>query len=160
MLGYRGDPELTSETIVDGWLRTGDVGRLDASGHLHLVGRRKNMIVTKGGKNLYPEDVEAAFEGLPVEEFVVTSSSYLFPGGKLADERLVLVVRDPEDGVDLEREIEQRNQRLVDYKRVRGLVVVDDEFPRTASMKIKREALAAELREKLTAASVKPVGEA
>jgi hypothetical protein len=71
MLGYLDEPELTAETIVDGWLRTGDLGYLDASGHLHLVGRRKNMIVTAGGKNVYPEDVESVFAGLACEELAV-----------------------------------------------------------------------------------------
>ena len=57
MSHYLDDPELTAETIVDGWLLTGDLGRFDSSGHLQLFGRKKNMIVTEGGKNIYPEDV-------------------------------------------------------------------------------------------------------
>jgi long-chain acyl-CoA synthetase len=64
MRGYLDDPELTAATIRDGWLETGDLGRLE-DGHLVLVGRRKNMIVTPGGKNVYPEDVEASFADLP-----------------------------------------------------------------------------------------------
>src|SRR5216684_554932 len=58
MSHYLDDPELTAETIVDGWLLTGDLGRFDASGHLQLFGRKKNMIVTEEGKNIYPEDIE------------------------------------------------------------------------------------------------------
>ena len=58
MSHYLDDPELTAQTIVDGWLLTGDLGRLEASGHLQLLGRKKNMIVTEGGKNIYPEDIE------------------------------------------------------------------------------------------------------
>jgi long-chain acyl-CoA synthetase len=57
MLGYLDAPELTREVLVDGWLRSGDIGQIDASGHLKLFGRAKNMIVTAGGKNIYPEDV-------------------------------------------------------------------------------------------------------
>jgi len=53
MSHYLDDPELTMETIVEGWLLTGDLGRLDGSGHLQLFGRKKNMIVTEGGKNIY-----------------------------------------------------------------------------------------------------------
>ena len=64
MSHYLDDPELTAETIVDGWLLTGDLGRFDSSGHLQLFGRKKNMIVTEGGKNIYPEDIETAFDGL------------------------------------------------------------------------------------------------
>jgi long-chain acyl-CoA synthetase len=58
MLGYLNEPELTAETIVNGWLMTGDLGRFDLTGHLQLFGRKKNMIVTEEGKNIYPEDVE------------------------------------------------------------------------------------------------------
>ena len=54
MSHYLDDPELTAETIVDGWLMTGDFGRIDAAGHLQLLGRKKNMIVTAEGKNIYP----------------------------------------------------------------------------------------------------------
>ena len=57
MKGYYKQPELTRETIVDGWLRTGDIGRLDDEGNLFIVGRKKKIIVT-GGENVYPEEVE------------------------------------------------------------------------------------------------------
>ena len=50
------------EALIDGWFRTGDLGSIDVSGHLKLIGRLKNMIVTDGGKNIYPEDIEAAFD--------------------------------------------------------------------------------------------------
>jgi long-chain acyl-CoA synthetase len=60
---YLDQPELTAQTIVDGWLLTGDLGRFDTHGHLQLFGRKKNMIVTEGGKNIYPEDIEATFYG-------------------------------------------------------------------------------------------------
>src|SRR5947209_5635705 len=69
MSHYLDDPELTLETIVDGWLLTGDLGRFESGGHLQLFGRKKNMIVTEGGKNIYPEDIEAVFDGLPVKEY-------------------------------------------------------------------------------------------
>ena len=61
MSHYLDDPEVTGETLVDGWLMTGDLGRIDSTGHLQLFGRKKNMIVTEGGKNIYPEDIENAF---------------------------------------------------------------------------------------------------
>src|SRR5690606_30185338 len=95
MKGYLDDPELTAQTITeDGWLKTGDLGWMDAAHHLPLVGRSKNMIVTAGGKNVYPEDVEGAFEELPVEELAIFASGYLWPRrGKLEEEELVAVVR-------------------------------------------------------------------
>src|SRR5450432_515741 len=93
MSHYLDDPELTAETIVDGWLLTGDYGRFDRTGHLQLFGRKKNMIVTEGGKNIYPEDVESAFDGLTVKEYCVFAANYIWPSKRMGDEILVLILR-------------------------------------------------------------------
>lgn len=161
MREYWKDPELTARTITeDGWLCTGDLGWLDASGHLHLVGRSKNMIVTRGGKNVYPEDIEAAFEGMPCEELAVFASGYVWPGQvRLEDEMLVAVVRSKDKGPNayaaIERELTLRNRRLPEHKRVLAMLSFADAFPRTASMKIKRELLASIIREKTRAGEVR-----
>ena len=152
MSHYLDDPELTAETIVDGWLLTGDLGRFDDSGHLQLFGRKKNMIVTEGGKNIYPEDIENAFDGLGVKEYSVYAANYIWPAKNLGREMLVLVLRmeqNQEWNDALRQDLDARNRRLPDYKRIGGYVVWDRDFPRTASMKIKRAALAEELRQKL-----------
>ena len=145
MSHYLDDPELTVKTIVEGWLLTGDQGRFDGTGHLQLFGRKKNMIVTEGGKNIYPEDVETVFDGLPVKEYCVFAANYIWPRKSLGDEMLVLVLR-LEQGQQfsdaLSNEISARNLRLADYKRVGGYLVWEKDFPRTASMKIKRGELA------------------
>jgi long-chain acyl-CoA synthetase len=148
MAGYLDDPGLTAETLADGWLRTGDLGRIDPDGCLRLVGRRKNMIVTEGGKNVYPEDVETVFEGLEAKERCVFAAHYLWPDAA-RDERLVLVVGTGGEAPDLDalrRQASERNRRLADYKRVAGILVHAPDFPRTASLKVKREELAAALR--------------
>lgn len=149
MSHYLDDPELTAETIVDGWLLTGDQGRIDAAGHLQLFGRRKNMIVTAGGKNIYPEDIENAFVGLAVKEYCVFAANFLWPERRLGGETLVMVLR-PEPGQELDdilrTDLENRNRRLPDFKRIRGFTVWERDFPRTASMKIKREELAEQIR--------------
>jgi long-chain acyl-CoA synthetase len=150
--GYLDDPEQTAEVLHEGWLKTGDLGWLDPSGHLHLVGRSKNMIVTPGGKNIYPEDIEGAFDGLPCDELAVFATGYVWPGVPLPDEGLVAVVQGAERG--LQAKLEQRNKRLPDFKRVTGILPWDDEFPRTASMKVKRAVLAGELREKASLESI------
>ncbi|PYU09050.1 MAG: hypothetical protein DMG34_00205 [Acidobacteria bacterium] len=93
MSGYLNEPELTAEAIVDGWLRTGDLGKFDAQGHLHLSGRKKNMIVTEEGKNIYPEDIEAVFESLPVKEFCVFAANYIWPRRSMVGEQLIIVIR-------------------------------------------------------------------
>src|SRR5271163_1062701 len=123
MSHYLDDAELTLETIVDGWLLTGDLGSFDKSRHLQLFGRKKNMIVTEGGKNIYPEDIEAVFDGLPVKEYCVFAANYLWPQKKTAYEMLVLVVRlEQNQQFDdlLREEIVSRNRRLADFKRVGG----------------------------------------
>jgi len=152
MSHYLDDPELTSETVVDGWLMTGDLGRVEPTGHLQLLGRVKNMIVTAGGKNVYPEDIENAFEGLKVKELCVFAANYIWPQRNMRHEDLVVVLHpeaDQQITEDLLAELDNRNRRLPDFKRVAGYVRWDEDFPRTASMKIKRHVLAETLRLKL-----------
>jgi long-chain acyl-CoA synthetase len=148
MAGYLNEPELTAETIVDGWLRTGDMGRFDSTGHLQLFGRKKNMIVTEEGKNVYAEDVEQAFEGLRVKEFCVFAANFIWPQRAMVNEKLLLVIH-LEHGQDftpeLKSEISARNAWLTNYKRVHGLVIHQEDFPLTASLKIKRNELAGRL---------------
>jgi len=152
MAYYLDDPELTAGTIVEGWLLTGDLGRFDGIGHLQLFGRKKNMIVTEGGKNIYPEDVETVFDGLPVKEYCVFAANYIWPDKQLGREALVLVLRlDQNQEFDdrLKADIVARNRKLPDFKRVGGYAIWSEDFPRTASMKIKRNLLAEELGEHL-----------
>ena len=148
MAGYLNEPELTAQTIVDGWLMTGDMGRFDATGHLQLFGRKKNMIVTEEGKNVYAEDVEQAFDGLPVKESCVFAANYIWPSRSMVGEQLILVIH-LEHGQsfteELRRDIAARNSRLINYKRIHGVVVYDEDFPLTASLKIIRVVLAERL---------------
>ncbi len=148
MTGYLNDPEMTAEAIVDGWLMTGDMGRFDGRGHLQLFGRKKNMIVTQEGKNVYAEDVESAFEGLQVKEFCVFAANFIWPQRSMVGEQLVLVVH-LETGQafteELRAEISVRNNRLINYKRVHGIIVHTEDFPLTTSLKIIRKVLAQRL---------------
>ncbi len=148
MSGYLDDPELTRETIVGGWLRTGDLGVLDSRGRLRLVGRAKNMIVTAGGKNVYPEDVERAFAALPVKEACVVAAHALLPPGS-RDERLLLVVHAGKEGASppaIGDAARAANRTLPAYQRVHGIVFAAEEYPRTASQKVRRDALVERLR--------------
>ena len=149
MSHYLDDPELTLETIVEGWLLTGDLGRFERHGHLQLFGRKKNMIITEGGKNIYPEDIETVFDGLPVKEYAIFAANYIWPKKELGTrEALVLILRlEQNQKLDsaLLEDISTRNRRLHDFKRVTGYLIWDRDFPRTASMKIKRQLLAEEI---------------
>jgi long-chain acyl-CoA synthetase len=101
MRGYLNKPEETAATVVDGWLRTGDVGRLDADGYLTIVDRVKDMII-RGGENIYPKEIESVLHGLPdvLEAAVVgrpdpilgeSPLAYvsLYPGSTLSEEELL-----------------------------------------------------------------------
>jgi len=160
MAGYLNEPELTAETILDGWLMTGDLGRFGDAGHLQLMGRKKNMIVTEEGKNIYPEDIEVVFESLPVREFCAFAANYVWPKRSMTGEKLVLVLHldaGQQYGEELRREINARNNRLLNYKRIHGVVLLDEDFPRTASLKIKRNVLAERLAKLDGASAIRPL---
>jgi long-chain acyl-CoA synthetase len=160
MSGYLNEPELTAETIVNGWLITGDLGRFDSTGHLQLFGRKKNMIVTEEGKNIYPEDIESAFESLPVKEFCVFAANYIWPKRSMVGEQLLLILHLEQGQTlteDLRRDISTRHSRLLNYKRVHGIVLFNEDFPRTASLKIKRNILAERLAQQDRASAVLPL---
>jgi len=148
MSHYLDDPELTARTIVDGWLLTGDLGKFDGRGHLQLLGRKKNMIVTEGGKNIYPEDIETVFDGLAVKEYCIFAANYIWQQKALGKEMLVLVIRleqNQQFSEALRDDMIARNRRLPDFKRVGGYLLWGKDFPRTASLKIKRTELAQEI---------------
>ena len=158
MSHYLDDPELTAETIVDGWLLTGDLGRFEAGGHLQLFGRKKNMIVTEGGKNIYPEDIESAFEGIEIKEHCIFAANFIWQQKELGKEMLVLVLHpdlNQEVTSSVIDEVAARNRRLPDFKRVGGYLVWDKDFPRTASMKIKRNDLAEQVRKATGRSAIK-----
>jgi long-chain acyl-CoA synthetase len=160
MAGYLDDPELTTETIVDGWLLTGDLGRFDGAGHLQLTGRKKNMIVTEEGKNIYPEDIETVFESLPVKEFCVFAANYIWRKRSMVGEKLVLALHlEPgqQYSDELRQDINTRNNRLLNYKRIHGVVLLDEDFPRTASLKIKRNVLAERLAKLDSTSAILPL---
>ncbi len=142
MDGYYLDEEATAETIdADGWLHTGDIGRLDEEGNLYLTGRSKNMILTASGQNIYPEEIESQLNNMPcVEESLVIEQ-----GGKL----VALVYPDLESvdraclrGQQVEERMEENrkdlNERLPGYSQLARLKVLYEEFEKTPTKKIKR----------------------
>jgi len=106
------------------------------------------MIVTEEGKNIYPEDIESVFESLPVKEFCVFAANYVWPRRSMVGEQLILAIHldnNQQLTDELKNEISQRNSRLLNYKRIHGILLFSEDFPRTASLKIKRNDLAARL---------------
>ena len=117
----------------EGWYRTGDIGALDQAGNLYFKGRKKEVIVTPGGTNVYPEDLEAALRRQPeVKDCVVVG---IERGGN-AEPCAVVIVH---DGEELEGAVRRANESLAEYQRMRMWVRwPDDDFPRTSTQKPKR----------------------
>lgn len=146
MLGYYGNQEATDEVIVDGWFHTGDLGYIDKKGFLFITGRKKNVIVLKNGKNVFPEELEQLIAPLPyVQEAVVLGVPE--PGDerdlvvtlKLVYNREVLGdLSDDEIYEKVKSDIEEINDKTPTYKRIKRIIVTDEEMVKTTTGKVKR----------------------
>ena len=152
MLGYYNNPEATADVIShDGWLRTGDLGYVDKKGFVFINGRQKNLIVSSGGKNIYPEEIEGHFNGsrLIAETLVVGRKEKEFGGEQI----FAVVVPNYENlAIDhpgkendeafirelVKKEIEQVNRTLVGYKKITDFTIRKDPFEKNAQQKIRR----------------------
>jgi len=153
MLGYYKNEKATDEVLQEGWYRTGDLGRIDEDGMLHICGRVKNLIVTPNGKNVYPEEVE---NQLLNSRFIAEIMVYGHKVSPTAEEVYAVIFPDEENlfnyekeqgkGPMSEAEIETLIRKevltygkdLADYKRVKKFTLREDEFPKTTTRKIKR----------------------
>ncbi len=115
----------------DGWFHTGDLGELDAKGNLYFKGRKKNVIVTAEGLNVFPEDLEAALRRQPeVRDAAVVA----LPRNGNADPCAVLLLREP--GANADAIVQRANRELADFQRLRRWVVwPEEDFPRTPTQK-------------------------
>ena len=134
--GYWQGKQLTPVLTEEGWFRTGDLGELDAEGNLYFKGRKKNVIVTPEGMNVYPEDLESALRRQPeIRDCVVVG---LEQGGN-AEPCAVLILRDSSDP---EPVVRRANQQLADYQHIRRWFVwPEQDFPRTPTQKPKTAAI-------------------
>jgi O-succinylbenzoic acid--CoA ligase len=133
--GYFQRPDATERIIVDGWLHTGDIGRLDADGFLYVLDRRDDLIVT-GGENVYPAEVEAA---LLAHESVV-EAGVIGVADETWGQRVVAIVKTNAQ-VDAQKLDAHCRTLLAGYKTPREFRFVNDPLPRTASGKIRRGVL-------------------
>lgn len=150
MQGYYNMPEETDRVIRDGWFHTGDLGYLDTDGWLYLTGRKKNVIVTKTGKNIYPEEVEfyvnrnkyiqeslvhgieeGSEEGTTVGVQVIPAYDVIYEefGPDFSEENITSLIK---------RAISDINEKLPIYKRIRKISIRKDEFIKTTTKKIQR----------------------
>ena len=139
MQGYYKMPEETAEALADGWLRTGDLGYVDEEGFVYLTGRKKNLIITKNGENVSPEELENKIgENHLVQEILVRESegvieAEIFPDLEYAAKKEIIDIP-----AELQKLIDDYNSSAPAYKRVYRLKTRDTEFPKTPSKKIKR----------------------
>jgi long-chain acyl-CoA synthetase len=164
MAGYLDDPKSTSATIKDGWLHTGDLGRLTTDGHLELVGRQKDLILDASGKNVYPDELEELYGASPlIKELSIVG----LPHGKGHERVACLCVPQESRDADARERIEKHfadvSADLPMWKRVKILHFWESDLPRTETRKVKRPLVVAELQrlERATAAamtSVQPAG--
>lgn len=139
MQGYYKMPEETKETLQDSWLRTGDLGYVDEDRFVHLTGRKKNLIITKNGENVSPEELENKIgENRMVQEILVRENegvieAEIFPDYDYVKKKHIKDVR-----AALQKIIDDYNQTAPSYKKVYSLKVRETEFDKTTSKKIKR----------------------
>lgn len=148
MLGYYKRPELTAEVIVDGWFHTGDLGFLDPEGWLYITGRKKNVIVTKTGKNIYPEEVEvymnrsqyiqeSLVHGVEKDDDTIVSAQ-IIPAYDVIYETFGTNFSEKDIEDLMKKVVSEINEKLPIYKRVRNFSIRANDFVRTTTHKIKR----------------------
>ena len=151
MLGYYEDEEKTKQTIVDGWFHTGDLGRIDEDGYLYITGRCKSVIVTKNGKNIYPEEVEYYLNDNPlISESLVLGiqkegddetyiNAQIYPNIEAITEYLKGSVPTKEEIWKVISDVVSSvNKKLPNYKHIKSFGIRDKEFEKTTTQKVKR----------------------
>ena len=151
MLGYYNMPEETKKVIKDGWFYTGDLGKIDENGFLYITGRCKSVIVTKNGKNIYPEEIESYLNDSPLiseslvlgvqkeEEDDVYVNAQIFPNVEAITEYLKGTVPTREEIKKIINDVVVSvNSKIPNYKHIKNVVIRDNEFEKTTTQKIKR----------------------
>lgn len=155
MKGYYNMPAETAEVFTeDGWFKTGDLGKLDSEGYLYLAGRAKNLIVTEGGKNVYPEEIENQFqlitdiEQITVQSYIMDEATksegieaLIYPSDELFN-RLKIQRGDMEGTTVVKETVEEIvaevNKKLQPYARISRITILEEALEMTTTKKVKR----------------------
>lgn len=148
MLGYYKNPEETKKVLKEGWFYTGDYGYLDEDGFLYVTGRKKDIIVLRNGKNVYPQELEFIINKIPyIKESLVYSrekdktDTMLCAKIVYDEENIKKALGEKEENKYKEiiwKEIKKINQELPIYKRIKDITLTKEEFKKTTTQKVKR----------------------
>ncbi len=147
MKGYYKNPSQTQEVMKGGWFHTGDSGYKDRDGNYHIAGRIKNIIVTRGGKNIYPEEIEYYLNRhFPIAECIIYGESAdivaaeILPDTEAIKNKLGKTALTPEEIHKAVKEaVRNVNRTLPSYKRIKKVTLREDSFNKTSTHKIKRD---------------------
>lgn len=145
MLGYYENEEATKEVLVDGWFHTGDLAYKDKDGYIFIAGRKKNVIVLKNGKNIYPEELEILINdlpyveesmvfGMPKEDDLVVSAKIVY--NKEFKEKNNYTEEEIREKIW--KDIKEINKELPTYQHVKNIIVTDEPMIKTTTAKVKR----------------------
>lgn len=147
MLGYYENEEETNKVLKDGWFYTGDLGYMDKDGYIFITGRKKNVIVLKNGKNVYPEELEVLIGNLPyVKENMVfgkeKGDDFIVSAKIVYNADYIKENYPDKTQEDIEKmiwdEIKEINKTMPNYKHIKNIIVTDQEMIKTTTAKIKR----------------------
>lgn len=147
MLGYYENEEATKEVLKDGWFYTGDLGKIDKDGYIYITGRKKNVIVLKNGKNVYPEELEILINNLPYvseslvygmekDDDLVVSTKIVYNKDYIKHKYKDITQEELHEIVW--KDIKEINKGLTTYKYIKHLVLTDEPMQKTTTAKIKR----------------------
>ncbi|MDQ1238326.1 MAG: long-chain acyl-CoA synthetase, partial [Thermodesulfobacteriota bacterium] len=158
--GYYGNPDATRQVIIDGWLHTGDVGEFDEHGHLKITDRKKDIIITAGGKNIAPSELENSLKFSPfIKEAIVIGDrrkylscliqieldnvAHWAQSNRIAYTNYKSLATHPEVKKLIQGELEKTNSNFAQVERIKKFAILDKELDQddeelTATMKVKR----------------------
>jgi acyl-CoA synthetase (AMP-forming)/AMP-acid ligase II len=137
MRGYWGDDELSASRVVDGWIRTGDVGKVDANGYLYVLDRVDDMIIS-GGFNIWPAELETVIADHPR---VLEVAVFAVPDDRWGETPMAVCCVDQIDGVRAEEIIELCRERLGSYKKPSRVEFTTEPLPKSVVGKLQRKVL-------------------
>ncbi len=145
MLGYYEEDRATKEVLKDGWFYTGDLGYQDKDGYIFITGRKKNVIVLKNGKNIYPEELEEILNhlpyveesmvfGMPKEDDFIISAKIVYNPEWMQENQ----VAEQERKEKIWKDIKNINQNLPNYQHIKNIIITEEPMIKTTTAKIKR----------------------